>query len=86
MTDPNPIDPSPVNFTISDQTQKVEFAYTNWKGETRQRKAIFFRMFRGSNEWHPEAQWLVSGLDLEKDAMRTFALKDITDIKRIPKT
>lgn len=72
-------------FTNSDQTQDVTFTYTNWKGETRQRKAYFIKFFMGSNEWHPETQWLVIGMDLEKQAERTFALKDISNLEPLPK-
>jgi predicted DNA-binding transcriptional regulator YafY len=74
-----------LTFKNSDQTQNVEFTYTNWKGETKQRKAYFIEFFMGSNQWHPETQWLVVGIDLEKQARRTFALKDISNIKRSPK-
>ena len=74
---------SPVTFTSSDQTQKVKFTYTNWKGETKQRQAIFYGFFLGSNEWHPDQQWLVVGYDLEKKAERTFALNDITDLESL---
>ncbi len=70
-----------VNFTIADQTQTVQFTYTNWKGETRQRTAWFTNIYFGHNEWHKEPQWLVDGKDLKKDAWRTFALKDISSIQ-----
>lgn len=75
----------PVIFTNSDQTQNVEFTYTNWKGKTRQRKAYFIKFFMGSTEYHPEPQWLVTGMDLEKQAERTFALKDISNLKPLSK-
>jgi predicted DNA-binding transcriptional regulator YafY len=71
-------------FTISDQTQRVAFTYTNWKGITKQRRAIFFRMFIGANEYHPEPQWLMEGHDLDKEEIRTYSLKDITAIKALP--
>ena len=78
--------PSPLVFTNSDHTQDVEFTYTNWKGVTRQRRAYFMKFFMGSSEWHPELQWLVTGMDLEKQAERTFALKDISNLKTLPKS
>lgn len=70
-------------FTISDQTKRVQFTYTNWKGETRKRQAILMEFFIGANEWHKEPQWLVKAIDLEKKNFRTFALKDMTDVKTI---
>jgi hypothetical protein len=33
----------------------------------------------GSNEFHPEPQWLLHGWELNKQAERTFAIKDIKD-------
>ena len=73
-------------FIVADQTQTLEFTYTNWKGVTRQRKAYFIEFFMGSTKWHPKPQWLVIGMDLEKKAHRTFALKDISNIERLPKS
>jgi hypothetical protein len=60
---------------------EVEFTYTNWKGETKQRRAVFTLLQWGSNEWHKEPQLLVYGYDLDKKAPRTYALRDISDIK-----
>jgi len=60
---------------------EVEFTYTNWKGETKQRKAVFTTLFWGSNEWHKEPQFLIYGYDLDKRASRTYAVKDISDLK-----
>ena len=61
----------------------IEFTYTNWKGETATRRAIFSLLQWGSNEWHPEPQLLVCGYDLDKKAPRTYALKDMSDFKMI---
>jgi len=60
---------------------KYEFTYTNWKGETKTRKAQFFRLAFGATEYHPEPQFLIHGLDLDKNKTRTYALRDIHDIK-----
>jgi hypothetical protein len=61
----------------------VSFSYMNWKGEMRRRKAVMVAVFWGSNEWHSEPQWLIKGKDLEKDALRTYALKDMRDVRPI---
>lgn len=50
--------------------------YTNWKGETRERRIIPRAIWYGSTKYHTEPQWLVSAFDMEKKAMRDFALKD----------
>ena len=57
--------------------QKVTIVYTNWKGVTAIRQIFPIRVFFGSNEWHKENQWLLEAIDLEKNATRTFAMKDI---------
>ena len=54
----------------------VTLTYTNWKGETAQRRIIPRRIWWGSTEWHPEPQWLLTALDVDKQADRDFALKD----------
>lgn len=55
----------------------ITFTYTNWKGEVGQRRAIPLRLFWGSNQYHSEPQWLLEAHDLDKDAHRTFAMKDM---------
>lgn len=51
--------------------------YTNWRGERALRKILPFGLVFGSNQFHPEPQWLVQALDLKKGENRSFALKDI---------
>lgn len=60
-----------------ENAQIVNILYTNYKGETALRKIIPERIWFGSTEWHPEDQWLLDAHDLEKDALRNFAMKDI---------
>lgn len=59
------------------QGQLVEMIYTNWRGEKAARRIIPIRLFFGATEWHPEEQWLLEAYDLEKQAMRAFAMKQI---------
>lgn len=61
----------------------IEFTYTNWKGKTKQRRATPCRLFWGSNEWHKEPQLLLEAHDLDKEALRTFAIKDMSEIKPV---
>lgn len=56
--------------------QPVTLTYTNWRGETAERSIIPMRVWFGSTDWHPEPQWLLTALDVEKGAGRDFALKD----------
>jgi len=55
----------------------VRIIYTNWRGETSERKVKPIKIWFGSTEWHKEEQWLLRALDITKDAERDFALKDI---------
>lgn len=55
--------------------QKV--IYTNWKGETAIRTICIQYVWFGSTEYHPEDQWLARVYDIEKKAMRDFALADM---------
>lgn len=55
----------------------VTIVYTNYNGNTGVRQVIPKEIFFGHNEWHKEDQWLMSAYDLQKEAERTFALKDV---------
>ena len=61
----------------SDNRQVVRILYTNYRGETTHRRVIPDRIYFGSNEWHPEEQWLLDAYDLDKGARRAFAMKHI---------
>ena len=60
-----------------EENKIVIINYTNWKGVTALRKIIPIEMFFGSTEWHKEEQWLLKAYDIDKNAERSFALKDI---------
>jgi predicted DNA-binding transcriptional regulator YafY len=53
------------------------FRYTNWKGETSLRKVLPCCIRYGHSEYHPEDQWLLEAIDLDKMDYRTFALDGI---------
>lgn len=60
------------------QGDVVLIGYTNWKGVFRRRQIRPIRMYWGSTPWHPESQYLLEAHDLEKDAIRSFAMQDIS--------
>ena len=62
---------------MSDPRQDVQIDYTNWRGERSVRKIHPLRLTFENNEWHPESQWLLEAVDLEKGEVRTFALSKI---------
>lgn len=61
--------------------QHVMIDYTNHAGMRTIRQIVPMlqeRSFRfGSTEWHPETQYLLDAYDIQKDDLRTFAVKDI---------
>ena len=58
-------------------SRDLEVRYTNWRGETRLRTIRPVSLFFGSNRWHPQVQWLLVAWDVEKNMLKTFALKDM---------
>jgi predicted DNA-binding transcriptional regulator YafY len=61
----------------------VCIVYTNHRGEKGERRIEPIRLRFGESLWHPEAQWLLDAWDLEKNEMRTFAMKNI-ELWRVP--
>jgi hypothetical protein len=57
----------------------LEFKYKNWENVISDRSidGNSIRIFYGHTEYHPEDQWLMEALDLDKVEKRTFAMKDI---------
>jgi predicted DNA-binding transcriptional regulator YafY len=55
----------------------VAILYTNYRGETAVRRIVPKRIWFGKTDWHPEEQWILDALDVEKGADRGFALKDV---------
>ena len=51
--------------------------YTNYRGESGCRVIMPIEKFFGINEFHPGEQWLIRATDVEKNAERVFAMKDI---------
>jgi predicted DNA-binding transcriptional regulator YafY len=55
----------------------VTIIYTNWKGVKAKRIIRPIKIWFGHTEYHPEEQWLLQALDVEKNEERHFAMKDI---------
>ena len=58
-------------------TRAVEIVYTNWRRETAVRLVVPMKIWFGSTPYHPDEQWLMKALDVEKNEERDFAMKDI---------
>jgi len=65
------------------QTQPVEIPikvkYKNYQGVTSIRIIIPQQIHYGSTDYHKEDQWLLDVFDVEKDALRTYALMNILE-------
>lgn len=62
---------------VLDLRKAVGIVYTNYRGETARRKIIPQRLWFGATKWHPDEQWLLDAIDVEKKSQRSFALRDI---------
>lgn len=62
---------------MSFSKETVEIDYTNWRGERALRKIVPLSVRFENTEWHPDTQWLLEAVDLERGAVRTFAMRDI---------
>jgi hypothetical protein len=65
------------NLMDDNEKQTVRILYTNYRGETAIRQIVPQRVWFGATEWHTDEQWLLDAIDVEKDAVRAFAMKDI---------
>jgi predicted DNA-binding transcriptional regulator YafY len=61
--------------------QVVTIRYTNYRGETADRRVVPQSIRFAATEWHPEPQWLLDALDVDKNAERSFAMRDIQSWK-----
>ena len=60
-----------------DGDRAVHLDYTNWKGERRWRRVLPQSLWYGTTSYHPTPQWFIRAVDLEKNAVRDFADKDL---------
>jgi hypothetical protein len=75
-------DESPWEYEKEVQCTVLEphtFTYKNWKGEVSQRRVIPLKVWFGVSKYHEAdgAQWFLKAYDIDKQAERDFAMKDI---------
>ncbi len=70
-------------FGAAPGAYQVSFVYRNYRGEVSTRTVVPCYIVWGANDWHPVQQWLLYAIDMEKQAPRFFAMKDITDWKSV---
>jgi predicted DNA-binding transcriptional regulator YafY len=67
----------PATSPAGEAERRIRIVYTNHRGETATRHIIPQKIWFGKTEWHTDSQWLLDALDIEKNAQRSFAMKDI---------
>jgi predicted DNA-binding transcriptional regulator YafY len=55
----------------------ITIDYANHRGERGLRRILPEKIEFLESGWHPDPQWILLAWDLEKDAVREFAMKDI---------
>ena len=63
----------------ADLTQAVRILYTNHQGDVAWRRIIPREIVFEANQWHPQMQWILTALDLDRKAERSFALQGIKE-------
>jgi predicted DNA-binding transcriptional regulator YafY len=58
---------------------KVTFTYKNYRGEISVRLVRPIMIAFGETGYHPGPQWYLHAWDVNKNAERTFTMKDIKD-------
>lgn len=62
---------------------RVTFTYVNHKGVEAERDVVLFSksVFFGTTKYHHTKQYLIKGFCLTKNALRTFTMSNITNLK-----
>jgi hypothetical protein len=56
-------------MTTTDVTpEAVRVRYTNWRGETSNRRLLLGALRFGTTDWHPEPTWLILAFDVDHPA------------------
>lgn len=76
---PNKADSASRRLVVTDTRKVITIRYTNYKGETALRHILPLQIRFVATEWHPEEQWVLEAFDLDKQAERSFAIKDILE-------
>ncbi len=62
---------------MASKQKSLQFIYRNHRGEVAKRYVEPIRMYYGNTEYHPENQWFLEAVDIERKVVRDFAVKDI---------
>jgi len=64
-------------------SRAIEFDYTNHRGETKKRRALPESVRFEETPYHKPAQWIMRAYDYEKHAQRSFAMKDMNNVRDV---
>ena len=57
----------------------IEIKYKNWKGKVSNRIITPIKLRYGESEFHKGNQWILKAWDINKSAVREFAINDILE-------
>jgi predicted DNA-binding transcriptional regulator YafY len=83
---PDPIPEGAPAGSRAPSTAAVRIIYTNYRRETALRTVIPDSFWFGETEWHRGEQWFMDAYDVERHAIRSFALADIKSWSSSDKT
>jgi predicted DNA-binding transcriptional regulator YafY len=67
-----------MELMAAESDRQITFRYRNWRGETSTRTAVPVEIWFGKSEWHPEDQWFLKAVDVQKGDVRDFAFVDMS--------
>jgi hypothetical protein len=59
-------------------TGTFKIQYRNWRGELAPRTIRPYRFWWGHTSFHPDPQWLLHGMDVERGVERDFCVSGMT--------
>lgn len=68
-------------FAGGGRQRTIRFSYTNWRGEVGERVVRPISIEWTQTDWHPEPQWILHAFDLDRDQHRSFAMRDMKDVR-----
>ncbi len=62
---------------MSSNKKEVCIDYTNYRGERTWRRILPLSLSFENSEWHPNAQWILEAVDVDRGVVRGFAFTSI---------
>jgi predicted DNA-binding transcriptional regulator YafY len=65
------------NAQAPDIGAAIRIEYINYRGERSLRLIVPQHCYFAEVDWHPGTQWILDAWDVDKGAVRSFAMRDI---------